>query len=203
MLQAQSVRVFLRECKSLKNNDFKEEIEMLIRKEVATFKENLLKALESKQKKLQKEIDSLKKKNLNQSTLKTQHVANSKRCISSNQVEENNEIHLSLKTVSEVQKSLRLSDLKNNFFFQIRQKTLEGNVKNLDHHVRLGKDLEQPVNELWKILENTKSYKSGNKQYQRNLMQMFCSKRKAAKTEIRQKKMKTTTINTKQSKVLY
>ena len=33
------------------------------------------------------------------------------------------------------------------------ESTLDENVKNLDNNVRLGKDLEQSVNELWKILE--------------------------------------------------
>ena len=47
----------------MKGDDIKQEFEILIRKEVATLKESLLETFESKQKKLQKEIDTLKKEN--------------------------------------------------------------------------------------------------------------------------------------------
>ena len=47
----------------MKDDDIKQELEILIRKELTTIKESLLETFESKQKKLQKKIDTLKKKN--------------------------------------------------------------------------------------------------------------------------------------------
>ena len=47
----------------MKDDDIKQELEILIRKELATIKESLLETFESKQKKLKKKIDALKKKN--------------------------------------------------------------------------------------------------------------------------------------------
>ena len=46
-------------------------------------------------------------------------------------------------------------------FFQIRLKTLEENVANLDNNVWLRKDLEQSVKELWKILRKKWKPKKG------------------------------------------
>ena len=46
----------------MKGDDTKQEFEMLIRKEAAALKESLLETFESKQKTLQKEIYTLKKK---------------------------------------------------------------------------------------------------------------------------------------------
>ena len=37
------------------------------------------------------------------------------------------------------------------------ESTLDENVKNLDNNIRLGKGLEQSVNELWKILEKAEN----------------------------------------------
>ena len=48
---------------NMRGDEIKQEFELLIRKEVATLKENLLETFENKQKKLQKEIDTLKKEN--------------------------------------------------------------------------------------------------------------------------------------------
>ena len=39
------------------------------------------------------------------------------------------------------------------------ESTLEENVTNLDNNVKLRKDLEQTVNELWKILEKNENLK--------------------------------------------
>ena len=47
---------------NMKGDDIKQEFEMLIRKEAAALKESLLETFESKQKTLQKEIYTLKKK---------------------------------------------------------------------------------------------------------------------------------------------
>ena len=47
----------------MKVDDIKQEFEMLIRKVAAALKESLLEIFESKQKWLQKEIDTLKKEN--------------------------------------------------------------------------------------------------------------------------------------------
>ena len=44
----------------MKGNGMKQEIEMLIRKEVVTLKESLFKTFQSKQNKLQMETDTLK-----------------------------------------------------------------------------------------------------------------------------------------------
>ena len=121
---------------------------MLIKKEVAILKESLLETFENKQKKLQKEIDTLKKENSELST----HVENIKqeKDISNNQDKENNEIQLLLKSISETQELLRSSVTDK---IKDIERTCGENVKNLDNNVRLGKDLEQSVNELWKILE--------------------------------------------------
>ena len=48
---------------SMRGDDMKQKFKMLIRKEVATLKESLLETFERKQKKLQKEIGTLKKEN--------------------------------------------------------------------------------------------------------------------------------------------
>ena len=62
-----------------------------------------------------------------------------------------------MKSITGTQELLRPSvNLKSNFFsdkIKDIESTLEENMKNLDNNVRLGKDLEQSVNELWKILE--------------------------------------------------
>ena len=85
-------------------------IEMLVRKELAALKENLLETFESKQKQLQKETDILKKEN---SELRV-HIENitcskQQKYISSNQYKENNEIQVSLKSITEAQELLRSS----------------------------------------------------------------------------------------------
>ena len=47
----------------MKGDGIKSEFEMLVRKQVTALKESLLETLDSKQKKLQKETDNLKKEN--------------------------------------------------------------------------------------------------------------------------------------------
>ena len=102
----------------MKGYDIKQEFETLIRKEVAILKESLLETFESKQKKLQKEIDTLKKVN---SELRV-HIENitcskQQKDIYNKQDKENNEIQISLKSIAEAQELLRSSvNLKNSFF---------------------------------------------------------------------------------------
>ena len=55
-----------------------------------------------------------------------------------------------MKSITETQELLRSSVTDK---IKDIESTLEENVKNLDNNARLGKDLEQSVNELWKILE--------------------------------------------------
>ena len=111
---------------NMKGDDIKQEFKMLIRKEVATLKETLLETFESKQKKLQKEIDTLKKEN---SELRV-HIENiicskQQKDISNNQDKQNDEIQFLLESITERQELLRSSaNLKNNSF-QIRLKTLK------------------------------------------------------------------------------
>ena len=86
----------------------------------------MLETFESKQKKLQKEIDTLKKEN---SELRV-HIENiicskQQKDISNNQDKQNDEIQFSLESITERQELLRSSaNLKNNSF-QIRLKTLK------------------------------------------------------------------------------
>ena len=94
----------------MKGDDIKQEFEMLIRKEVATYKENLLETFESKQKKLQKEVDTLEKEN---SELRV-HIENircskQQKYLSNNQDKQNNEIQVSLKSLTQTQELLRSS----------------------------------------------------------------------------------------------
>ena len=62
-----------------------------------------------------------------------------------------------MKSITEAQELLRTSvSLKNKFLsdnIKDIEIELEKNMKNLDNNVRLRKDLEQSVNQLWKILE--------------------------------------------------
>ena len=93
----------------MKGDDIKK-IEMLIRKEVATLKGNLLETFESKQKQLQKKNDTLKKEN---SELRV-HIENitcskQQKYIPNNQYKQNNEIQVSLKSITEAQELLRSS----------------------------------------------------------------------------------------------
>ena len=93
----------------MKGDDIKK-VEMLIRKEVATLKGNLLETFESKQKQLQKENDTLKKEN---SELRV-HIENitcskQQKYIPNNQYKQNNEIQVSLKSMTEAQELLRSS----------------------------------------------------------------------------------------------
>ena len=48
---------------SMKGDGIKSEFEMLVRRQVTALKESLLETFDSKQKKLQKETDNLKKEN--------------------------------------------------------------------------------------------------------------------------------------------
>ena len=64
--------------------------------------------------------------------------------ISNNQDKENNEIQLSLKAITEAQELLRSSVTDK---IEDIESTLEENAKNLDNNVRLGRDVEQSVNE--------------------------------------------------------
>ena len=107
---------------------------------------------------MQKETDTLKKEN---SELKV-HIQNitcskQQKAISKNEDKENKEMKVLLKSITEAQELFRLSvSLKNNFFsdkIKDIESTLEENMTNLDNNVRLGRDLEQSVNELWEILE--------------------------------------------------
>ena len=107
----------------MKGDDIKQEFEMLIRKEVAALRESLLETFESKQKMLQKEIDSLKKENCElRFHIKNITCSKQQKDLSNNQDRENNEIQLSLRPITEVQELLELLrssvSLKNNFFFR-------------------------------------------------------------------------------------
>ena len=63
-----------------------------------------------------------------------------------------------MKSINDAQDLLRSSvNLKNNFFSdKVKgiESILEENMRNLDNNVGLGKDLEQSVNDLCKILAN-------------------------------------------------
>ena len=141
---------------SLKHNiqdqDIKQEFKMLIR-QVATLKESLLGTFESKKKIYKRQlILSLIKR----SYWKHNIVTNSKTTLPIR----DNEIQVSLKSITKVEESLRSSaNLNNNFSDMIKdiEDTLEETMKNLDNNVRLGKDLEQWINELWKILEKNEN----------------------------------------------
>ena len=106
---------------NMKDDEIKQEFELLIRKEVATHKESLLETFENKQKKLQKEIDTLKKEN-SELRIHIENITCSKqqKDISNNQRKENNEIQLSLKSVTETEE-LSVTD----HLLQIRLKTLK------------------------------------------------------------------------------
>ena len=92
---------------------------MLIRKEGDTLKETLLETFKSKQKKLQKEIDTFK----NGISERRVHIESitcwkKQKDLSNNQGKQNNEIQISLKSITEIQELLRSSvNLKNDFLF--------------------------------------------------------------------------------------
>ena len=66
-----------------------------------------------------------------------------------------------MKSITEAQELLRTSvSLKNKFLsdnIKDIEIELEKNMKNLDNNVRLRKDLEQSLNQLWKILEKNEN----------------------------------------------
>ena len=91
---------------------------MLIRKEAAILNESLLETFESKQKKLQKEIDTLKKENSElRAHIEEITCSKQQKDISNNQDKQKNEIQVSLKSITETQELLRSSvNFKNSFF---------------------------------------------------------------------------------------
>ena len=86
----------------------KQEFEMLIIKEVTTLKESLLETFESKQKKLQKETDTLKKEN-SELRVHIESITSSKqqKDISNNQDKQNSKTQVSLTSFTETQELLR------------------------------------------------------------------------------------------------
>ena len=88
----------------------KQEFEMLIIKEVTTLKESLLETFESKQKKLQKETDTLKKEN-SELRVHIENITSSKqqKDISNNQDKQNSKTQVSLTSFTETQELLRSS----------------------------------------------------------------------------------------------
>ena len=80
----------------------KQEIEMLIRKEVVTLKESLFKTFQSKQNKLQMETDTLKssQKLWTKDPYWKHNMQQTKRS------KKNNEIKLSLKSIAEAQETI-------------------------------------------------------------------------------------------------
>ena len=94
----------------MKGDDIKQEFEILIRKEVATLKESLLETFESKQKKLQKETDTLKKEN-SELRVHIENITSSKqqKDISNNQDKQNSKTQVSLTSFTETQELLRSS----------------------------------------------------------------------------------------------
>ena len=94
----------------MKGDDIKQEFETLIRKEVAILKESLLETFESKQKKLQKETDTLKKEN-SELRVHIENITSSKqqKDISNNQDKQNSKTQVSLTSFTETQELLRSS----------------------------------------------------------------------------------------------
>ena len=118
---------------NMKDDDIKQKFKMLITKDVATLKESLLETFESKQlcwKQLQKEIDTLKKYNSELRVyIKNIRFSKQQKDISNNQDKQSNEIQVSLKSLTEVQRLLRS-------FVKDMESTLEENIKNLDNNVK-------------------------------------------------------------------
>ena len=98
------------------NNKKKEEFKMLIKKELATLKKILLNTFKSEQKKIQKDIDTLKKQNCELKVhIEKLSTSNPKKGIYNGHNKENNEIKLN--SVTEVQELLKRSTILKNTFF--------------------------------------------------------------------------------------
>ena len=98
------------------NNKKKEEFKMLIKKELATLKKILLNTFKSEQKKIQKDIDTLKKQNRELKVhIEKLSTSNPKKGIYNGHNKENNEIKLN--SITEVQELLKRSTILKNTFF--------------------------------------------------------------------------------------
>ena len=98
------------------NNKKKQEFKMLIKKELATLKKILLNTFKSEQKKIQKDIDTLKKQNRELKVhIEKLSTSNPKKGIYNGHNKENNEIKLN--SITEVQELLKRSTILKNTFF--------------------------------------------------------------------------------------
>ena len=97
-------------------NNMKQEFKMLIKKELATLKKILLNTFKSEQKKIQKDIDTLKKQNRELKVhIEKLSTSNPKKGIYNGHNKENNEIKLN--SITEVQELLKRSTILKNTFF--------------------------------------------------------------------------------------